>query len=399
MNKQVIICVDDELIVLDALREQLQKEFKDELLIEVAESGDEALEIFDEYLADGYEIPLVVADFIMPHMKGDDLLAAIHIKDPGTKKIMLTGQATIEGVGNAVNKANLYRYISKPWDKADLFLTIREAIKSYNQAKTIVAQNAELKELNAGLEEKVAVRTQELAELNRTKDKFFSIIAHDLKNPFNTLLGFSELLLENMSMFSAAQIEEYISIIFETSRSSYSLLENLLDWSRSQTGRIQILPQEIDLHRLASDNLRLLESLAFKKDIVLHNDVYPGTKAWGDFNMVNTVVRNLLSNAVKYTSQGGKIIVDCEFVEEGIKMGISDTGIGIKPENAAKLFRIDQNYSTKGTADETGTGLGLILCKEFIEKNLGSIGVTSEFGKGSNFYFTLPLSAPAATVE
>lgn len=399
MNKQVIICVDDELIVLDALREQLQKEFKDELLIEVAESGDEALEIFDEYLSDGYEIPLVLADFIMPRMKGDDLLAAIHTKDPETKKVMLTGQATIEGVGNAVNKANLYRYISKPWDKADLFLTIREAIKSYNQSKTIISQNAELKELNAGLEEKVALRTQELAELNRTKDKFFSIIAHDLKNPFNTLLGFSELLLENMSMFSAAQIEEYISIIFETSQSSYSLLENLLDWSRAQTGRIQVLPQEIDMHRLASDNLRLLESLALKKSIVLNNNVYPGTKAWGDLNMVNTVVRNLLSNAVKYTSQEGKISVGCEFVEEGIKMEISDTGVGIKTENTGKLFRIDQNYSTKGTADETGTGLGLILCKEFIEKNHGSIGVTSEFGIGSNFYFTLPLSAPAEKME
>jgi two-component system sensor histidine kinase/response regulator len=391
MNKQVIICVDDEIIVLDALKEQLQNEFRDDLLIEVAESGDEALEIFDELIEDGYEVPVILADFIMPQMKGDDLLATIHEKDSNTKKIMLTGQATIEGVGNAVNKANLYRYISKPWDKADLILTIQEAIKSFNQTKTIVNQNQELKELNVGLEKKVEERTLELEELNRTKDKFFSIIAHDLKNPFNSLLGFSELLLENMHMFSPEQIEEYISIIFETSRSSYSLLENLLDWSRTQTGSIKINKQQIDIHRLASDNVKLLESPALKKKITLKNEVYPGTIAFADLNMINTVVRNLLSNAVKYTHTGGTILIDCEMQGEMLKVFVQDSGVGIKEENLGKIFRIDENVSTKGTANETGTGLGLILCKEFVEKNGGDIWVESSDGEGTTFYFTLPL--------
>jgi signal transduction histidine kinase len=396
MSKQVIICVDDEVIVLDSLKEQLQKEFRDELMIEIAESGDEALEIFDELVEDGYEVPLIMADFIMPQMKGDELLAAIHEKNKYTKKVMLTGQATIEGVGNAVNQANLYRYIAKPWDKGDLILTAKEAIISYNQSKTIIQQNKELKEFNTGLEQKVEQRTQELAELNRTKDKFFSIIAHDLKNPFNTLLGFSELLLENMPMFKPEQIEEYISIIFETSRSSYSLLENLLDWSRSQTGRIKLLKEEIDLYRIANENIKLLDSPALKKEIQLNNDIYPGTIAFADNNMINTVIRNLLSNAVKYTGLGGVINIDCEKKGDLLCIHVRDNGIGMKPEVVEKLFRIDESISTKGTADETGTGLGLILCKEFIERNGGRLWVESDPDEGSIFYFTIPLTKAAS---
>jgi signal transduction histidine kinase len=392
MSKQVIICVDDEVIILDALREQLQKEFSEDILIEIAESGDEALEIFDELIEEGYDIPVVVADFIMPQMKGDELLAAIHEKDPETKKIMLTGQATIEGVGNAVNKANLYRYISKPWDKADLILTIREAMKSFTQAKTIYKQNEELKALNSGLELKVEERTKELKELNQTKDKFFSIIAHDLKNPFNTLLGFSELLLENMPMYTMEQIEEYISIIFETSRSSYALLENLLDWSRSQTGKIRIKKEVIDFYSMAQENLILLENPALKKEITICNNILPGTFAFADTNMINTVVRNLFSNAIKYSSKGGVITIDCEKLGDRLKVSITDTGVGIKPEVIDNLFRIDVNVSTKGTDNEKGTGLGLLLCKEFVEKNEGRISVRSTLGEGSTFYFTIPIA-------
>lgn len=392
MNKQVIICVDDEVIVLDALREQLLKEFKDDLLIEIAESGEEALEVYDELIEDGYEVPLVIADFIMPQMKGDDLLASIHAKSSETKKIMLTGQATIEGVGNAVNKANLYRYISKPWDKSDLILTIREALKSYNQSHTIIQQNIDLKDLNANLEKKVEERTYELEELNRTKDKFFSIIAHDLKNPFNSLLGFSELLLDSFSDFPPEKIEEYIKIIFETAHSSYALLENLLEWSRSQTGGIQITPQKIDISVLVEKNFDLLEIHAHKKGIKLINDVDPATTCYADYNMINTVMRNLISNAIKYTSGGGKVSIDCEQAGNNIKILVADTGIGIKNIVLDKLFRIDQNVSTKGTDSESGTGLGLILCKEFIEKNGGEIGVNSQVGEGSTFYFTLPVS-------
>ncbi len=393
MSQQVIICVDDEAIVLEALREQLQQEFGDGLLVEIAESGEEALEVYDELLEEGMEIPVIIADFIMPGMKGDDLLEQMHLKSSESKKIMLTGQASLEGVSNAVNKAELYRYISKPWDKSDLILTIKEAIKSFNQAETIRKQNTELRELNIGLESKVAERTKQLEELNATKDKFFSIIAHDLKNPFNTLMGFSELLLEHMDMYSPQQIRDYIGIIFETSQISYNLLENLLDWSRSQTGKLKMDPKVIDLTKMVHTNFQLLENSANNKSVILRSNLQEGISVFADTNMIDTIFRNLISNAIKFTKEGGTITIDSE--EEGsmLKLCVADTGIGIKSESINQLFKIGQDVSTKGTANESGTGLGLILCKEFIERNGGEIWVESEVGKGSQFYFTVPLKA------
>jgi two-component system sensor histidine kinase/response regulator len=390
MSDKVILCIDDESIVLDSLKEQLQKGLQGEYSVEIAESGDEAIEIFHELHAEGIEIPIVIADFIMPGMKGDALLEKLHDLDPSARKILLTGQASLEGIGNAINRANLYRFISKPWEKEDLIMTINEAIKSYEQEKTILLQNNELRELNANLEKKVELRTLELKDLNATKDKFFSIIAHDLKNPFNTLMGFTELMLDNLQDYSYDKLKEFIGILHDTSKQSYNLLENLLEWSRSQTGRMQMDATSLDIHDMIVENINLLANLAGKKKIILHNDSQPGSHVMADSNMMHTVIRNLISNAIKYTHEGGSIVIDSVLKQDNYEISIADNGIGIKPENIAKLFRIDVNYSTHGTADETGTGLGLVLCKEFVTRNGGKIWVESEFGKGSTFRFTLP---------
>jgi two-component system sensor histidine kinase/response regulator len=388
-NRDIILCIDDEVIVLDSLKEQLQSEYSD-YMIEVAESGEEAMEIINELIEDKVELPIVIADFIMPGMKGDKLLEKIHALLPNTKNILLTGQASIEGVSYAVNKANLYRFIPKPWDKEDLILTVKEALRSYDQEKTIIRQNIELKELNATLEKKVELRTRELKELNATKDKFFSIIAHDLKNPFNTLLGFSELLITNINEYDKNRIGEFIKIIFQTSKNAYMLLENLLEWSRSQTGRLEMAPSDIEIAELVDDNIDLVYNNASNKKLELNNRVDKKVKAYADSNMTNTIIRNLLSNAIKYTATGGKIDITSKTVNNYVEVTVSDTGVGIKEENISKLFRIDENFSTKGTNDESGTGLGLILCKEFVKKNGGDIWVTSALGKGSNFTFKLP---------
>lgn len=391
MKQQVILCIDDEVIVLDAIKEQLQQGFGREIIIEIAESGEEAIEIFNDMLSEGMEFPVIIADFIMPGMKGDSLLETFHKKSPLTKKIMLTGQASIEGVSNAVNKANLYRYISKPWDKEDLVLTIREAIISFNQEYIIKKQNEELLELNLSLEKKVEERTQQLMELNATKDKFFSIIAHDLKNPFNTLMGFTELMRDNFEQFEHKQIKEYISILYETSRSSYALLKNLLDWARAQTGGLSIQPENIDLHKLVREVLRLIDLPASKKKINLNNNIPDKIAVFADFNTTDTIVRNLVSNAIKYTNDNGNISVDSSVSKNEVIVCVSDDGVGITADIISKLFRIDQNISTKGTDNESGTGLGLLLCKEFIGKNNGKIWVESKPGQGSKFYFSLPV--------
>jgi two-component system sensor histidine kinase/response regulator len=390
MADKVILCIDDESIVLDSLKEQIQQGFKGDYIVETAESGDEALEILNELIEEGKEIQIVIADFIMPGMKGDALLSKIHSQKPAAKKILLTGQASIEGVSNAVNNANLYRFISKPWEKDDLILTLREAVKSYQQEETIFKQNEELLELNASLEKKVEERTLQLKELNATKDKFFSIIAHDLKNPFNTLMGFTELLLDNLEDYTHDKLREFIGILHETSKQSYALLENLLEWARSQTGRIQINKEILSIYDITEDNISLLLNLAAKKKIQLGNEIDPTTRVFADANMIRTLIRNLISNAIKYTRENGTITVSSKKINKMIEVSVKDTGLGIKPENKEKLFRIDLNYTTRGTADEGGTGLGLILCREFINKNGGEIWVESVYGEGSTFKFTLP---------
>lgn len=394
MKQQVILCVDDEILVIESLKEQLQRELGSGYIIEIAESGDEALEIFQELSEEEMEFPVFIADFIMPGMKGDELLGKLHKKSPLSKKIMLTGQASIEGVSNAVNQAGLYRYIPKPWDKNDMVLTIKEAIRGYELEIAIREKNKELSALNENLEKKVEERTRQLEELNKTKDKFFSIIAHDLKNPFNTLLGFTELIKENFDKYDSEQLKYYIDILFDTADHGYSLLKNLLDWSRSQTGSIRMEQEMLQIDKIVNEVIVLLENSASKKQIKINSNIKSSEKVFADYNMLQTVIRNLISNAIKYTNTGGEIAINSEKKDNMLVVSVKDNGVGIKPENLNNLFRIDKNISTKGTNDETGTGLGLLLCKEFIEKNGGKIWVESELDSGSEFFFTLYRDKP-----
>lgn len=391
MSKPVILCVDDESIILNALKDQLQRKFSAEYDIETSDSGADALEYIQELIDDKTDVPLVIADYIMPGMKGDELLKNVHEISPNTLNILLTGQANIEGVTNAVNYASLYRYMSKPWDEDDLELTVKEALKSFYQKREIHQKNEELQELNASLEIKVQERTAELRALNATKDKFFSIIAHDLKNPFNALLGFSTLLLDDYENFTDADRIDLIQTMSDASNNAYKLLQNLLEWSRSQTGSIQWEPDAIRLHEIVTNTIDLLSNGASVKEISINAIILPNIVVWADANMATTVIRNLISNALKYTPKGGEIRVYSKKSENEIEVTIEDNGVGINDADKEKLFRIDVNHSTSGTNNEQGTGLGLILCKEFVEKNGGKIWVESIEGKGSKFKFTLPL--------
>jgi signal transduction histidine kinase len=229
-----------------------------------------------------------------------------------------------------------------------------------------------------------------LREANGAKDKFFSIIAHDLKNPFNVLLNYSQILLEGFENLSDEQRIKYIEDIQTSTKSLVKLTENLLDWSRSQTGRIKHEPQEIDLYELAFNNVYLFKKAAEEKNITIKSEIEYETNVYADFNMVNTVFRNLISNAVKFTEEGGEIKTTAQDKGDLWELCVSDTGMGIKEENLEKLFKIDESHSTRGTRNEEGTGLGLILCKEFVEKNGGEIRVESKVGEWTKFIFTLP---------
>ena len=240
----------------------------------------------------------------------------------------------------------------------------------------------------------LALRESEanLRELIATKDKFFSIIAHDLKSPFTAIMGFSNLLSEQIREKDYNGIEEYSEIIQTSSRRAISLLLNLMEWARSQTGRMDYQPQETDLSLLFVEVAELASDSAKQKAISITIEAPEIATVTIDKAMISTVLRNLISNAVKFTNLGGRITISVEQVSNEFRINVRDNGIGMDKTTIDKLFRIDQNVSIKGTQNETGTGLGLILCHEFIKKHGGTIGVESEPGKGSNFHFTIPVS-------
>lgn len=238
--------------------------------------------------------------------------------------------------------------------------------------------------------DKITLQNTELQQLNTTKDKFFSIISHDLKGPLNSLTSFSGLLINYFDSLSKEEIQTLAKDLDKSLKNLFALLENLLEWSRSQTGAIEFKPEPFDLTEVIIQNIDLLTAQAGTKEInLIYSEAQP-IHVKAHKNSVNTVIRNLISNAIKFTPKGGTITVTAKPSNEEALISIADTGVGMSQEVINKLFRIDTKHSTKGTADEKGTGLGLVLCKDFVEKNNGSIGVHSEENKGSTFYFTLP---------
>lgn len=238
-------------------------------------------------------------------------------------------------------------------------------------------------------EQEIQLQNEELRELNATKDKFFSIIAHDLKSPFNSILGFSELLKAEARDLDIDSIVEYACIINSSVLHTFGLLENLLEWARMQQGRIPFEPQKILFNSIVNTEFERLKNSADQKNIELINKVSENLIITADENMVSTVLRNLVSNAIKFTLKGGVVMVEAGVEDDNVKISVCDTGIGIKPETIEKLFTIETSFTTRGTENEKGTGLGLLLCKEFVEKHNGKVWVESEEGKGSCFNFTL----------
>lgn len=230
-----------------------------------------------------------------------------------------------------------------------------------------------------------------LLELNATKDKFFSIIAHDLKSPFTSIIGLSELLAEQVGRKDYDGIEEYANMIQSSSWRAMDLLTNLMEWSRSQTGRIEFNPVSINMAELIDEVSELLNVAAKQKNITISKDLPAGLTLFADRLMINTVLRNLISNAVKYTNNGGTIKISAVLKEKELEVSVKDNGIGLKKEALDKLFHIEESVSTPGTQDEEGTGLGLILCKDFVSKHGGKIRAESEPGNGSRFVFTIPV--------
>jgi PAS domain S-box-containing protein len=232
----------------------------------------------------------------------------------------------------------------------------------------------------------------ELKKTNAAKDKLLSIIAHDLRSPFTSLIGLTEFMIEDIDEMERHEIIDFATKISESSKHILSLIENLLQWSRIQSGKLECEKEKFNLHDLICEILEILNNNVQNKNIAVKNLSAKNTYVLADRNMIFSVIQNLISNAIKFTHSGGEIKVDIKGSRGFYKVIIEDNGVGMDSETLNNLFRIDVHYTSRGTNDEKGSGLGLILCKEFVEKNGGKIHVESELGFGSKFVFTVPKS-------
>jgi signal transduction histidine kinase len=254
-----------------------------------------------------------------------------------------------------------------------IFLIVRFLLNQYSIERDKAEENGE-----------------KLLQLNDDKDRFISILSHDLKSPFNTLVGFSNVLKEDVRKLSIDQIEEIANDINKSARTTYNLLEEILIWARAQQGKFPFNPQSVNLLSICDYVVEIHEPNATSKGIDLKCSVPAGLIISADSDMLKTVLRNLVSNAIKFTNTKGTILINAVRNSGHVIISVSEDGVGIRPENLSKLFSISQVLSTPGTANESGTGLGLLLCKEFVERHGGKIWAESEFGKGSKFSFTIP---------
>lgn len=275
-------------------------------------------------------------------------------------------------------------------DKEGKIKSYRGILHDITDSKRQERQLRQFVEKLASLNEQLRESETELKKLNSSKDKFFSIIAHDLRSPFSSLLGFSEFLQEDINDLTPEEISTFAGKINESARNVFNLLENLLQWSRIQTGRMSFEPVLFNLAKRITQTLGILADNANNKDIELLSAVESDAMVFADENMVTSVLQNLISNAIKFTRPGGRITISAREAGDYIEVKVKDTGIGMKEEDLAKLFRIDIHHTTAGTNDEKGTGLGLVLCNELVMKNKGKMRVESKVGEGSVFYFTLP---------
>lgn len=256
-----------------------------------------------------------------------------------------------------------------------------------NKQEKILAQQSQIEKHKFELERKA----QSLQELNATKDRFFSIISHDLKNPFNSILGVSDVLMEAKEQIDDPELLQYIDVLNSASKKSYQLLLNLLEWARLQSNDINWVPIKLNIKELIEENIKLVEAQILKKGLSIKFDCQEEIDyhVFADKHMINATIRNLISNAIKFTKKG-IIKIDIINSQEANIIRITDTGVGMSRKQVDALFQIDKSISTPGTDYEQGTGLGLILCKEFTEKNNGSISVNSIEGEGSEFIVRLP---------
>ncbi len=359
MNK--ILIIDDEPDNLDAIVDIIEC-MEDEHTVYQALDGNTALKIVDKVCPD-----LIITDWEMPEMNGIEFIQKLksNPKYSDIPVIMCTGVMTTSDNLETALKAGAVDYIRKPVDKIEL-----------------IARTKSMLELSKSYEE--------IKELNLSKDKLFSIIAHDLKNPFNALIGITELIIDEKDTIDDKELEDYLKIVNESARRGYDLLENLLEWALSQLNKVKYEPELLNLHDLTEKTIAVLKLNLKAKKLSLKNNIPIDTQCYADKNMIETVLRNLVTNAIKYSFEENKIELEFDKSENEIICSVKDYGTGMSEKVLKNLFSLAGSKSNPGTNNEKGTGLGLILCKELVEKNNGKLWVESKENEGSTFHFSLP---------
>ena len=316
---------------------------------------------------------LILLDIMMPEIDGFEVCKRLKAY-PETKDIpiiFLTAKTDTKSIVRGFELGAI-DYVTKPFNKMELLARVRTHLTLRQSQKDLRASE------------------QRLQEAVAAKDKFFSIIAHDLRGPFYSLFHLYEFMEDDIDMFDRNQLIDFFKSLRESAKRTFNLLENLLNWARTQTGSVHFSPEFLNLSSLIRNVAKLIESGADDKNISLKLDIDEKTDVYADKNMLRTILQNLIANAVKFTPRGGTITIHTQEKGDCIEITVADTGVGISQGNMEKLFRIDAQFTTFGTEEEKGSGLGLILCKEFAGANGGQIWVESEMGKGSSFRFTLP---------
>jgi signal transduction histidine kinase len=337
---------------------------------------------------------LILLDIRMPGMDGYEVCERLKA-DPRTREIPVL---FISGLNSTLDKVKAFSvgaldYITKPFQPEEVVARVKTHLSLRCLHQRLQEDNTQLRQeitRRQQAEEELRSLNQQLQEANASKDTFFSIIAHDLRNPFIGLLGLTEAIVENFDCYPPDKVKAMMSRLHLSSKKLYALLTNLLTWSRLHRGLMDYEPEEIPIDGIVTHNVRLFASNAEQKQITLTNLVPEKTAAYGDIKMVDMIIRNLISNALKFTEAGGMVDICAQKNQHVIEIAVSDTGIGMNQACLDTLFRIEAKCGRTGTAGEEGTGLGLLLCKELVEKNGGKIWVESEVRNGSTFRFTLP---------
>ncbi len=365
MTKLTILIVDDDPTNAEILSEYLKKLEFETILLQTGVQAIAQCETLDP--------DLVLLDVMMPDMDGFETCVELKRKE-ATRDIPVIFTTALSDTASKIRGFEVggVDYITKPFHPDEVLARV-------NAHLTIRKQQQQLQH-----------QTDQLRLLNDEKDTFLSMIAHDLRSPFSSLRLLIGIAADNVEESGQDELGNIMGLLKKSSENLYNLLDNLLAWSRIQQGIVRYRPQDVDMGQMVVQNFALLESHAHQKQIEFKNTIAENTVVYADYHMVDAIIRNLISNALKFTYPSGCISISAIPDGNFLVLSVKDTGIGIAEEFLPKLFRIDSVYRRKGTARESGSGLGLILCKEFVEKNGGSIGVESEEEKGSTFYVRLP---------